>query len=136
MISCGTEHERLCKSSPIPRKGQLLFSSIQIVLLHVTKWTITGRVRQMAQHQITLIPRQTSSCNSIRTLTITKPDTTIVEVLTLGNGATKATSLPETIAPASKSSTSTSSYVGPILSAVVLVVVLLLVIWICCRKGI
>jgi hypothetical protein len=95
----------------------------------------TQVLADMAGHQTTLMRRQASPCDGVRTLTITRADTTLIETLTLGNGVTDSTGLPETVAPASKSSNSSSNYVGAILSAVVVVVVLIFIIWVCCRKG-
>ncbi|KAI1816172.1 hypothetical protein GGS20DRAFT_253084 [Poronia punctata] len=94
---------------------------------------LTGVPHQMADHQTKLKARQSSPCNCIRTLTISRPETTTVEVLTLGDGATKVTIVPGPVVPAPESSNRTPSYVGPVLSVVVVLVVCLLAFWLCWR---
>ncbi|KAI3328321.1 hypothetical protein F4824DRAFT_426535 [Ustulina deusta] len=89
----------------------------------------------MCEHQPTFVERQIPPSDGIRTLTIARPESTFVETLTLGNGVASSTDVPIAVASASRSSTPNSNYVGAILSGVVVTVVLLFVIWICCRKG-
>ncbi len=89
----------------------------------------------MCEHQPTFVERQIPPFDGIRTLTIARPESTFVETLTLGNGVASSTDVPIAVASASRSSTPNSNYVGAILSGVVVTVVLLFVIWICCRKG-
>ncbi|KAI1121646.1 hypothetical protein F5Y10DRAFT_271890 [Nemania abortiva] len=84
----------------------------------------------MCEPQTTLIERQMPPSDGIRTLTIPRPESTLTETLTLGNGVAYSTGVPVTVAPESKSSSPGSGYVGAILSGVVVVVVLLLVIWV------
>ncbi|KAI0857396.1 hypothetical protein F4860DRAFT_517849 [Xylaria cubensis] len=75
-----------------------------------------------------------SPSDGIRTLTIPRPETTLIETLTLGNGVGYSTDVPVTVAPDPKSSSPSSSHVGAILSGVAAVFVLLLIIWFCGRK--
>ncbi|KAI1186466.1 hypothetical protein F5B17DRAFT_361141 [Nemania serpens] len=86
----------------------------------------------MSTQQTTLIGRQLSPSDGVRTLTIPRAESTVIETLTLGNGVAYSTAA---VAPASKSSSPSSSYVGAILSGVVAVVLFLLVVWVCCRRG-
>ncbi|KAI0554103.1 hypothetical protein F4679DRAFT_345357 [Xylaria curta] len=87
---------------------------------------------------MTLTGRQMSPSDGIRTLTIPRPETTVVETLTLGNGVGYSTDVPVAITPDPtpdpKSSSPNSSHVGAILSGVAAVFVLLLIIWFCGRK--
>ncbi|KAI1117045.1 hypothetical protein F5Y14DRAFT_15689 [Nemania sp. NC0429] len=86
----------------------------------------------MSSQQTALVGRQLSPPDGIRTLTIPKAGSTVIETLTLGNGVAYSTA---TVAPVSKSSSPSSSYIGAILSGVVAVVLFFLVIWVCCRRG-
>lgn len=88
----------------------------------------------MPEPQTTLMVRQISP-DDMRTLTILRSETTFTETLTLGGGVTYSTDVPVTVMPSPKSSSPSSSYVGAILSGVVGAVVLLLIIWLCCRRG-
>ncbi|KAI8954022.1 hypothetical protein F4801DRAFT_576039 [Xylaria longipes] len=67
---------------------------------------------------MTLTARQMSPSDGIRTLTIQRPESTLIETLTLGNGVAYSTDVPVTVAPDSKSSNPSSSHVGAILSGV------------------
>ncbi|KAI0539002.1 hypothetical protein GGR58DRAFT_270650 [Xylaria digitata] len=88
----------------------------------------------MYRHQTTILQRQISPPDGIRTLTIPKLESTFVETLTLGN-AVASTDAPVATMSASRSSNPSSNYVGAILSGVVVILALLFIIWVCCRKG-
>ncbi|KAI1170066.1 hypothetical protein F4777DRAFT_584274 [Nemania sp. FL0916] len=90
----------------------------------------------MYEAQTILIERQLAPPDSMRTLTIARPESTFIETLTLGDGVAYSTDVPDPpVVPAPKSSSPSSIYVGAILSGVVAFVVLVLVVWVCCRKG-
>ncbi|KAI0428068.1 hypothetical protein F5Y09DRAFT_11706 [Xylaria sp. FL1042] len=90
----------------------------------------------MSEPQTTLVRRQIPrQADGIRTLTIARPESTFVQTLTLGNGVASSTEVPVAAVSGSKSSNRTSSYVGAILSGVVVIVVFLFILWLFCRKG-
>ncbi|KAI1768916.1 hypothetical protein GGR53DRAFT_316052 [Hypoxylon sp. FL1150] len=71
--------------------------------------------------------------DSARTQTIVWPSTTFTTTWTLGSGS-HSTEPPATVAPAPDKSTAGQS-VGPILSGVVAFLVLVVVLWVCCRQN-
>ncbi|KAI0845934.1 hypothetical protein F5Y00DRAFT_272603 [Daldinia vernicosa] len=71
---------------------------------------------------------------SVRTQTIIWPASTFVTTWTLGTGS-DPTESPATVVPAPNSSSTNNENVGPILSGVVVLVVLILISWFCCRQG-
>ncbi|KAI0481778.1 hypothetical protein F4859DRAFT_529518 [Xylaria cf. heliscus] len=83
---------------------------------------------------MTLTGRQMSSADGIRTLTIPRPESTLVETLTLGDGAAYSTDGPVASAPDSRSSNTSSSHIGAILSGVAAALVLFLIVWFCSRR--
>ncbi|KAI1350527.1 hypothetical protein F5Y01DRAFT_156804 [Xylaria sp. FL0043] len=89
----------------------------------------------MSEHQTTLMERRIAQSDDVRTLTIKRPESTFVQTLTLGNGVASSTVAPVAAESGSKSSNRNSSYVGAILSGVVVVVVFLFILWLFCRKG-
>ena len=88
----------------------------------------------MDGYQTTLVERQIPQDDNVRTLTIVRSESTYLQTLTLGNGVGSSTDVPVAAMSASDSS-SHSDYVAAILSGVVVFVVLLIVIWLFCRKG-
>ncbi|KAI2637575.1 hypothetical protein GGS21DRAFT_489357 [Xylaria nigripes] len=79
--------------------------------------------------------KQIDSQDAIRTLTLFRSDSILIETLTLGNDVTSATGVPSTVVPDSESSNRSSSHIGAILSGVAGVVLFLLLIWACCDKS-
>ncbi|KAI1384369.1 uncharacterized protein F4822DRAFT_432917 [Hypoxylon trugodes] len=71
---------------------------------------------------------------SIRTQTIIWPTSTFVTTWTLG-GDSDPTETPATVAPAPDSTSNGGQNVGPILSGIVAFLVLVLVVWLCCRRS-
>ncbi|KAI1496881.1 hypothetical protein F5X99DRAFT_398696 [Biscogniauxia marginata] len=71
----------------------------------------------------------------IRTQTIIWPATTFITTWTLGSSTEEATGTPAVVGPAPSPQASDSVSVGPILSGVVVAVVLVLILWVCCRRG-
>lgn len=78
-------------------------------------------------------PQQTEDM-SVRTQTIVWPASTFVTTWTLGTGS-DPTESPATVVPAPNSSSTSNQNVGPILSGVVVLLVLILIFWFCCRQG-
>ncbi|KAI1828286.1 hypothetical protein F4861DRAFT_535247 [Xylaria intraflava] len=87
----------------------------------------------MQRNHSSWMKKQLGSQDDIRTLTIPRPSSTLIETLTLGNGIQQSTPGPVAAVSASDSSSPSSSHVGAILSGVAAAVVFLLIIWICCR---
>ncbi|KAI1368370.1 hypothetical protein F5Y08DRAFT_335582 [Xylaria arbuscula] len=88
----------------------------------------------MDEHEMGLVERQMLQADNVRTLTIVRPESTFLQTLTLGNGAGSSTDVPVPAMPSSDSS-NRSDNVAAILSGVIVFVVLLVVIWLLCRKG-
>ncbi|KAI2776123.1 hypothetical protein F4815DRAFT_365760 [Daldinia loculata] len=78
-------------------------------------------------------PQQTEDM-SVRTQTIVWPASTFVTTWTLGTGS-DPTESPATVVPAPNSSSTSNQNVGPILSGVVVLLVLILIFWFCCRQA-
>ncbi|OTB13728.1 hypothetical protein K445DRAFT_24224 [Daldinia sp. EC12] len=78
-------------------------------------------------------PRQAED-GSVRTQTIVWPASTFVTTWTLGTGS-DTTESPGTVVPAQDSSSTSNQNVGPILSGIVVLLVLMLVFWVCYRRN-
>ncbi|KAI1769989.1 hypothetical protein F4818DRAFT_281253 [Hypoxylon cercidicola] len=89
---------------------------------------------QQAEHTVHMVTSRLQARDvSIRTQTIVWPASTFITTWTLGSSS-DPTESPATVAPASDS-TSAGQSVGPILSGVVVFLVLVLVVWVCCRRN-
>lgn len=70
---------------------------------------------------------------TIRTQTIVWPASTFIITWTLGSGS-EPTQTPGVVVPAATSTSTGDQNVGPILSALVVFVVIVLVMWFYCRR--
>lgn len=70
---------------------------------------------------------------TIRTQTIVWPASTFITTWTLGSGS-EPTETPAVVIPAATSTSTGDQNVGPILSALVVFVVIVLVMWFYCRR--
>ncbi|KAK6953456.1 hypothetical protein Daesc_005760 [Daldinia eschscholtzii] len=77
---------------------------------------------------------QQAEDGSVRTQTIVWPASTFVTTWTLGTGS-DTTESPGTVVPAQDSSSTSNQNVGPILSGIVVLLVLILVFWVCYRRS-